>query len=73
MLRTSEFGTATGSVTEFDKHVGLGTITSDNGAAYPFHCTALTDGSRDIAVGTKVSFTIVAGHHGRYEATQINV
>ena len=47
-------------------------ITADDATTYPFHCTALTDGSRDIAVGTQVTFTIVAGHHGRFEATQIS-
>jgi CspA family cold shock protein len=73
VLRTPSFGTAAGSVTEFDKHAGLGVIVADDAKAYPFHCTAIADGSRDIAVGTAVTFTIVAGHNGQFEATQINV
>ena len=72
MLRTADFGTATGSVAEFDKHAGLGAIAGDDGSSYPFHCTAIVNGTRDIEVGTKVSFTVAAGHRGQLEATQIN-
>jgi cold shock protein len=38
---------------------------------YPFHCTAIVDGTRTIAVGTRVEFEIVAGHQGRWEARAI--
>ena len=72
MLRTADFGTASGSVASFDKHAGLGEITGDDGTTYPFHCTAIANGTRDIEVGTKVSFTVAAGHRGKLEATQIN-
>ena len=71
MLRTPSFGTADGSVAEFDKHAGLGVIVGDDAKSYPFHCTAIADGTRDIAVGTKVTFTIAAGHKGQLEATEI--
>ena len=40
-----------GIVQAFDEPRGLGTIESD-GAEYPFHCTALLDGTRTIQVGT---------------------
>jgi cold shock CspA family protein len=60
-----------GSVTSFDDHAGLGEVTSASGAVHPFHCTALTDGSRTIEVGAPVSFRVVAGGSGRREATQI--
>ena len=58
-----------GTVTEFDDPRGLGTVTADDGAAYPFHCTAIADGSRTIAVGTAVEFDVAAGLPGRWEAS----
>lgn len=72
MLSTASFGTARGSVTAFDATAGLGEITGDDGRLYPFHCTAIADGSRDIELGKQVAFTIVAGHLGRFEATAIS-
>jgi CspA family cold shock protein len=58
----------TGTVSAFDADRGLGTVTGDDGHELPFHCTAVADGSRQIAVGTKVAFTTAAGHLGRVEA-----
>ena len=46
-----------GSVDSFDKDVGLGEVRGEDGRLYPFHCTEIADGSRDIAVGTEVSFS----------------
>jgi cold shock CspA family protein len=60
-----------GVVTEFDDARGLGTVTADDGTGYPFHCTAIADGSRTIATGTPVDFDVVAGHLGRWEATNL--
>ena len=37
--------------------------------AYPFHCTAIADGTRTIAVGTAVTFDVVPGRLGRWEAS----
>jgi cold shock CspA family protein len=71
VLGTASFGDARGTVTTFDVAVGLGEITGDDGATYRFHCTAITDGTRSIDVGKSVTFTIVAGHMGRLEATAI--
>jgi CspA family cold shock protein len=59
-----------GTVTEFDDAAGLGTVTADDGTAYPFHCTQIADGSRTIAVGTAVRFELIA-RLGRYEAAAI--
>lgn len=56
-----------GTVTSFDDHAGLGVLTAEDGTAYPFHCTQIADGTRTIAVGTRVSFELVA-RLGRYEA-----
>jgi cold shock CspA family protein len=60
-----------GTVTEFDDDRGLGTVTADDGTAYPFHCTAIADGSRTIETGTTVTFDVVPGHLGRWEAATI--
>jgi len=62
--------TSTGTVTAFDESVGLGTITSADGAEHPFHCIEIADGSRSISVGTAVAFDLLA-KFGRYEAACI--
>jgi cold shock CspA family protein len=64
-------GPRPGTVTAFDDDRGLGTVTDDDGTSYDFHCTALTDGSRHVAVGTRVTFLVAAGHLGRMEARRI--
>ena len=61
----------TGTVTAFDERRGLGEITADDGTTYPFHCTAIADGTRTIAVGTAVEFEVVPGQLGRWEAAAI--
>ena len=60
-----------GVVEEFDDPRGLGTIAGDDGWRYPFHCTAIADGTRRIAVGTRVVFATAAGHLGRLEARAV--
>jgi cold shock CspA family protein len=64
-------GRTEGVVATFDDDRGLGTVTADDGRALPFHCTAIADGSRAIAVGTRVVFTVSAGHLGRWEAADL--
>jgi len=61
----------TGTVVDFDEHRGSGTVRGDGGRELAFHCTSLADGSRVIEPGTAVVFTVVAGHHGRWEAAEI--
>jgi cold shock CspA family protein len=58
----------TGRVDAFDEQVGLGTVRSADGEVYPFHCTAIADGSRAIAVGATVAFVVQPGLAGRWEA-----
>ena len=58
-------------VSEFDEPRGLGVIRHEGGESVPFHCTAIADGSRTIAVGQAVRFTVVAGRLGRWEADRI--
>jgi cold shock CspA family protein len=59
-----------GTVTTFDKAVGLGEITRDDGSVVPFHCIVIADGSRDIPVGTEVEFDVMC-KLGRYEADHV--
>lgn len=60
-----------GTVTAFDVGRGLGTVTDDAGGEWPFHCTAIADGSRTVEVGTAVVFRPVPGHLGRMEAADV--
>lgn len=60
-----------GTVTNFDDARGLGEIQLDDSPAmFPFHCVSIADGSRTIAVGTKVSFDALL-KLGRREAGDI--
>jgi cold shock protein len=60
-----------GTVSEFDQGRGYGTVTGDDGRELFFHCTRIADGSRTIAVGAPVTYEVVAGHLGRWEAADI--
>jgi cold shock CspA family protein len=64
-------GPRLGVVTAFDEPRGLGAVESDDGHRYPFHCTAIADGTRRIDVGARVVFARAAGHLGRIEARSI--
>jgi CspA family cold shock protein len=61
--------TRSGTVVEFDAEVGLGVVESD-GMLFSFHCIEIADGSREIAVGTPVSFDVLV-KFGRYEAASL--
>ncbi|UDY36217.1 cold shock domain-containing protein [Dermatobacter hominis] len=60
-----------GTVVAFDREVGLGTVRADDGTELTFHATAISDGSRDIAVGTAVLHRTAAGHGGALEARPV--
>ena len=60
-----------GHVTEFDAQRGLGVVTTDDGTAFPFHCTQIVDDSRVVDVGAVVEFVVIAGGVGRWEAGDI--
>lgn len=66
-------GEGSGVVASFDDPRGLGVVRRDDGVEYPFHCTAIADGSRTIAVGTRVTWSVAAGRLGRWEAVDISV
>jgi len=58
-------------VSSFDDASGLGLLRTADDRRYPFHCTAIADGTRSIAVGTAVACTLVTAHGGRVEATSL--
>jgi cold shock CspA family protein len=60
-----------GTVTEFDERRGLGVVRGEDEHDYPFHATRIADQSRTIAVGTAVTFDVVPGQLGRWEAAAI--
>jgi cold shock CspA family protein len=60
-----------GTVAAFDDDKGYGEITDTDGETRFFHCTAIADGTRTIAVGTAVTFVVVPGRLGRWEATEL--
>ena len=61
----------TGRVASFDDATGWGEIAADGGTEYPFHCTAIADGTRSVEAGTRVSFWLAPGHRGVWEAAGV--
>lgn len=62
---------AQGTVESFDADSGLGAVVSTDGQRFDFHCTAIVDGSRQIADGQTVSFTVGPVGPGRWEARRV--
>ncbi len=60
-----------GVVESFDAHRGLGYINAQ-GERFLFHCAEITDGTRDIATSTRVSF-IPVERFGNREASVVTV
>jgi cold shock CspA family protein len=60
-----------GTVVAFDSKRGLGEIHDPDGRVYPFHCTKIADGTREIPVGVAVEFRVAPGPLGRWEAVEI--
>jgi CspA family cold shock protein len=59
-----------GQVVSFDAPRGLGIVVDDEGVDFPFHCTAIANGTRTIEPGTRVRFELAPGL-GRWEATSL--
>ena len=59
-----------GVVVAFDESKGYGTVRVDDpdGRELFFHCTQIADGSRHVDTGVRVTFDVVAGHRGQWEA-----
>ena len=64
-------GPKLGRVASFDSTRGLGEVRADSGETYAFHATAIADGSRRVAEGAAVTFTVSPAHRGRYEARSL--
>jgi CspA family cold shock protein len=62
---------AAGTVIDFDEDKGWGSVRADDGSDYFFHCTAISDGTRTIDEGTAVTFDVIPGRLGRWEATAL--
>jgi cold shock CspA family protein len=62
-----------GTVVEFDDAAGIGRVRDDGpgGVTRFFHCTAIADGTRTIAVGADVTYDVRPGHLGQWEAAEI--
>lgn len=61
-----------GVVREFDVHSGLGTIQSEDGDLFPFHCIVISDGTRNIEPGSGVYFSPYPSLRGRIEAVAVD-
>ena len=62
----------TGTVADFDDAKGFGTVREDETRTeHFFHCTSIADGTRTIEVGSPVTFDVVPGRNGQWEATAI--
>ena len=64
-------GPQRGTVASFDDAAGYGTLRSDDGREWWFHCTAIADGTRRIAAGSSVVFRVMPGREGRGEGVDI--
>lgn len=61
-----------GSVAEFDAHSGLGAVRDeDTSTSYRFHCTQIAGGSRHIDPGVAVTYRLVPGRGGSWEAAEV--
>ena len=60
-----------GRVVEFDEHKGYGWVEAEDGRRLFFHCTAVASRTRSIPEGTVVTFDVVPGHLGRWEAARL--
>jgi cold shock CspA family protein len=60
-----------GVVAEYDEHVGLGVVRTAADVPYGFHCTQIAGGARTIPVGQQVTFVVMAGRSGRWEAGDV--
>ena len=46
-------------------------LRSESGVEYPFHCANIADGTRRIAEGAAVVWTVIPGRSGRWEGSDI--
>jgi cold shock CspA family protein len=60
-----------GRIESFDDARGDGTVRSDGGERFYFHCVEIADGSRTIDVGARITAQRGVGHRGHDEAFAI--
>lgn len=65
------FGARQGTVIDFDSQIGLGTVRDTAGDTWSFHCTSITNGTREIPSGAAVTFRVWPGPLG-IEATNVS-
>ena len=71
MDHTGSVDGTTGVVETWDDPRGVGAIRADDGRLLDLQCTHLADGSRTTAAGTRVTFAVAPGHHGRWQAVAV--
>lgn len=69
--RSGETPLREGRVVAFDQHRGRGEVEASDATRYPFHCTAIADGTRTIDEGAPVTFSVAPGPLGQWEAVDI--
>ena len=60
-----------GVIESFDEHRGDGLFRGDNGRGYYFHCVAIADGTRSIAVGVRATGRFAVGRLGHDEVVDV--
>jgi cold shock CspA family protein len=60
-----------GRIAHYDSPRGTGVLTDASGVEWSFHCTAIADGTREIADGATVFYELRTGLVGELEATRI--
>jgi cold shock CspA family protein len=60
-----------GRIAHYDSPRGTGVLEDTDGIERFFHCTAIADGTREIADGTTVFYELRPGLLGELEATRI--
>ena len=60
-----------GRVEQYLSSTGLGEVSDESGLRYPFHCTAIANGTREIPDGQPVRFVLRTARGGRLEADAI--
>lgn len=71
MAMRAMMGVHRGVVSAFDSAAGYGTVRRDDDTEWWFHCTAIADGTREVAVGVRGVFRLVPGGSGRWEAVDL--
>ncbi|MHB8380254.1 MAG: hypothetical protein ACYDB2_10130 [Acidimicrobiales bacterium] len=60
-----------GDVLSFDERRGDGVVRSDAGEMLYFHCVSISDGSRHVDEGERISARRAVGHRGHDEAVSL--